>query len=277
MYLAPEVLSGQRPTAAADVYALGVMLYQLVAGDFRKPLSPGWETQIADPLVREDISEAACGDPSQRMKSAAKLAERLSSLEKRRIERAEHEELQMRQRMAERRREQSQARRPWMLAAGAALAVAVLVTILAFYRHASSASSQAGAVAVLPFQNAGSDHTVDFLSLAVPDEIETQLSYSRSLPIRPFSVTSKYTQPSLDLQRVARELRVSRIVTGRFLRAEEKIAITLEAIDIESNRLLWRGKVSIPAGDLRAMQGQLAGLTRTELAPSLAPWRVLRT
>src|ERR1700723_2131940 len=41
MYLAPEVLAGQSPSAGSDVYALGVMLYQLIIGDFRKPLAPG--------------------------------------------------------------------------------------------------------------------------------------------------------------------------------------------------------------------------------------------
>src|ERR1700684_1437069 len=48
MYLAPEVLAGQSPSASADVYALGVLLYQLTAGDFRKPLAPGWEAEIRD-------------------------------------------------------------------------------------------------------------------------------------------------------------------------------------------------------------------------------------
>ena len=67
MYMAPEVLAGQSPTALADVYALGVMLYQLAAGDFRKPLSPGWEADVEDPLIREDIAAAACGDASRRL------------------------------------------------------------------------------------------------------------------------------------------------------------------------------------------------------------------
>jgi non-specific serine/threonine protein kinase len=57
MYLAPEVLAGQSPNASADVYALGVMLYQLVVGDFRKPLAPGWEAEIADPMLREDTAD----------------------------------------------------------------------------------------------------------------------------------------------------------------------------------------------------------------------------
>jgi len=82
MYLAPEVLSGQFPKASADIYSLGVMLYQVIVGDFRKPLAPGWEAGIDDPLLREDIADAACGDPARRLKTAAELAERLTNLDR---------------------------------------------------------------------------------------------------------------------------------------------------------------------------------------------------
>ena len=78
MYLAPEVLSGQSPSASADVYALGVLLYQLTIGDFRKPIAPGWEAGIQDPLLREDIADAACGDPAKRLSSAADLGRTLA-------------------------------------------------------------------------------------------------------------------------------------------------------------------------------------------------------
>jgi eukaryotic-like serine/threonine-protein kinase len=67
MYMAPEVFCGQPPTAASDVYALGVMFYQFVIGDFRKPLSPGWEGGVQDPLLRDDIAQSVCGDPAQRL------------------------------------------------------------------------------------------------------------------------------------------------------------------------------------------------------------------
>jgi eukaryotic-like serine/threonine-protein kinase len=65
LYLAPEILSGQAPTASADLYALGVMLYQTIVGDFRKPLSPGWEVEIEDPLLREDIAAGRLWRPAQ--------------------------------------------------------------------------------------------------------------------------------------------------------------------------------------------------------------------
>jgi serine/threonine protein kinase/DNA-binding winged helix-turn-helix (wHTH) protein len=268
MYLAPEVLSGRSPTAAADVYALGVMLYQLVAGDFRKPLSPGWEADIPDPLIREDIAQAACGDTARRLTSAAELGERLAALDRRRIEREQREQTREIQQIAERKRERARVRRPWVLVAGTAFLLALSVSLI-LYRKASSSNPRLGAVAVLPFQNAGSDHTADFLSLALPDEIATQLSYSRSLPIRPFAVTSKYTQPNLDLQKAGREMKVASIVTGHFLRAEEHLQITLEAVDVESNRLLWRDTLNVPAENMIAMQEQIAALARGGLAPAL--------
>jgi serine/threonine protein kinase/DNA-binding winged helix-turn-helix (wHTH) protein len=267
MYLAPEVLSGQRPTAAADVYALGVMLYQLVAGDFRKPLSPGWECDITDPLLREDIAHAACGDPTRRLTSAAELATRLASLEQRRVEGQRREQTLELQQIAERKREQARVRRPWVLVTGAALLASLSLSLI-FYRKAFSSNPKLGAVAVLPFQNAGSDHTVDFLSLALADEIATQLSYTRSLPIRPFAVTSNYTQANFDAQKAGKEMGAANVVTGHFLRMKEQLQITLEALDVENNRVVWRDTLTVPAENMMAMQEQIAALTRGGLAPA---------
>src|SRR5207245_11471370 len=105
-------------------------------------------------------------------------------------------------------------------------------------------------VAVLPFQNAGSDHSLDFLRLALPDEVATTLSYKRSLSIRPFANTSKYTESNLDLQKAGREMGVTNIVTGHFLKGPDQLQVTLEAVDEESNSLLWRDTKEVPVGRL---------------------------
>ncbi len=90
LYAPPEQLTGKAFTIQGDVYSLGVMLYQFVIGDFTRALAPGWEREVKDDLLREDLAECLDGEPARRLTSAAELAERLRSLDQRRAER-EHE------------------------------------------------------------------------------------------------------------------------------------------------------------------------------------------
>ncbi len=136
MYMAPEVQAGQSPSASSDVYALGVLLYQFLIGDFRKPLAPGWEAEIQDALLREDIAEAASGDPAKRLNSAAELAERLTTLDQRRARRNELEATKLRAQVAERKLAEARARRPWVVLAVIALAVGLGVSFTLYRRAA---------------------------------------------------------------------------------------------------------------------------------------------
>ncbi len=86
MYMAPELIEGKGATMQSDVYALGVLLYQSVAGDFARALAPGWERDIEDPLIREDIAACVDRDISHRLQSASELGERLLHLQERRAE-----------------------------------------------------------------------------------------------------------------------------------------------------------------------------------------------
>lgn len=266
MYAAPEVMGGQSPTAASDVFALGVLLYQLVVGDFRKPIAPGWEADVADPLIREDIADAACGDPARRMKTAAELAERLLALDDRRLKREELAKSQAREQIAQRKR-QARAGRLWMVFAGVAL-LALAAALFSFYRSSPPVAPAIKTVAVLPLQNVRSDSNIDYLCLALADEIATTLSHTRGLAVSPFATTRKYDQPNLDIQKAGREMRVSGVVTGHFIKEGEQLHITLEAIDVETNRVLWRDKIDAPAQSMIATQVQIALRVRGGLAPA---------
>jgi eukaryotic-like serine/threonine-protein kinase len=158
----------------------------------------------------------------------------------------------------------------------AALVVVVAIAVLAFifWPHKRPAAPAAGVanpttIAVLPFQNMGSDKDVDFLRMALPDEIATALSYVRSLSIRPFATTSKYTAAGLDLQQAGREMRVTDIVTGHYMKEGNQLQITLEAVDVENNRTLWRDTMTVAAPDMIAMRGQITAKVRQGLVPAL--------
>jgi len=111
------------------------------------------------------------------------------------------------------------AYKKWALLGG--VIVAILTALLVWWVEHPSTSANIPApqtaIAVLPFQNAGSDKNIDFLRLALPDEIATTLSHVQSFSIRPFATTSKYNNPDVDLQQAGRAMGVTSIVTGHYL------------------------------------------------------------
>lgn len=116
LYIAPELLEGCAPTAQSDIYSLGIMLYQLVVGDLRRPLSATWQDEVDDPLLREDIALAANGHPEARLNSARELAQRLRTLAERRAQRAEARDAESRLAASEKALALNRARRPWLVA-----------------------------------------------------------------------------------------------------------------------------------------------------------------
>jgi serine/threonine-protein kinase len=84
LYMAPELMEGRIATPLSDVYSLGVILFQIVAGNFSRALGSGWERDIADPLLREDIAACVDRDPEERVDGPAELAARLRALPERR-------------------------------------------------------------------------------------------------------------------------------------------------------------------------------------------------
>ena len=127
-YRAPEVVAGAAPGAGSDIYALGLILYQMVVGDLDKPLAAGWEADVADPLLRQDIASAAAGDIAARMASAALLAERLETLPRRRADHAAALIEDQRRQAEALREERRAARRPWVRTAVVVGVIGLLAT-----------------------------------------------------------------------------------------------------------------------------------------------------
>ncbi|MFI4980970.1 MAG: winged helix-turn-helix domain-containing protein, partial [Nevskiales bacterium] len=157
LYLAPEVMTGHLPTQGADVYALGVLLYQLVVGDLKKPISAGWESAVADPLLRADIAAAAHGDPAQRVQTVHELGERLRALEQRRGHKTREDQLAQQTVQLQRALELARATRPWMAAAALSLAIGVAVgagyLVKALHSEAKAETQRQRAEAVNDFLN----------------------------------------------------------------------------------------------------------------------------
>lgn len=84
LYAAPELQKGRSSSPRSDVYALGVLLYQVVVGDLSRPLDADWKAAVKDDVLREDIAACVEALPEKRLASPYELTRRLATLDERR-------------------------------------------------------------------------------------------------------------------------------------------------------------------------------------------------
>lgn len=136
-YLAPELLEGKAATVQADIYSLGVLLYQLIAADFSRTLAPGWERDVVDEILAEDVAQLVDGHPDRRPGSAREVAEGLRTLDARRVSRNEQRARELAYQRAQRRR------RIASVVASVALVVLAVVSVMAVRENRARRDAEA--------------------------------------------------------------------------------------------------------------------------------------
>ncbi len=149
---------------------------------------------------------------------------------------------------------------------GGIIVTCVISVLLWQIRHRTE-GMRLHSIAVLPLQNLNGDLGTDYLRFALADEIANVLTYSRTLDVRPSALTRKYANADLDLHRAGQELHVATVLTGHFLKQENHLLITLEAIETDNERMMWQANLSGSTQDLIAVQQQLAMQVRQGLLP----------
>ena len=140
LYMAPELLAGKPATIRSDIYSLGVVLFQMLVGDFLRPVTTDWWKEIPDPLLRDDLQHCFAGNPQDRFGSMAQLTKQLRGLPERRaaLERREAEQASL---------ERAAYRRGVVRAASLAGVVLGLFAALAMVALKQSQRAQAAAEA----------------------------------------------------------------------------------------------------------------------------------
>ena len=291
IYMAPEQARGEELDPRCDLFSLGVVLYEMATGKKpfatgniitsldavlnHKPVAPLELNPKLPPDLEGIIGRAMEKERGHRYPNALAMKGDLQSLRKE-SESGGSKSGRIRKALPYRIATNTfQAGTKWstyVLVGVCSLLFTVLIAVGAWWfkhRGAIAGGAAKNTIAVLPLQNINGDISVDFLRFALSDEIANTLTYTRSLDVRPSAITRRFTGNDVDPQKAGREVHVANVIAGHFLKQGNLLRITIEAIQVNGDRLLWQANVIAPADDLIGMQAQIAAQMRQGLLPAL--------
>jgi serine/threonine protein kinase/tetratricopeptide (TPR) repeat protein len=130
------------------------------------------------------------------------------------------------------------------------------------YRWLSTGSSNSiDSLAVLPFTNVTADPNAEYLSDGFTESLIGSLSRLPNLTVRPRSSVFRYKAKDvdvLDVQKVATDLQVAAVLTGRVTQHGDSLLVSAELIDTRKNRSLWSEQYDRKLSDALSVQREIS-------------------
>ncbi|MGH9855119.1 MAG: protein kinase domain-containing protein, partial [Blastocatellia bacterium] len=280
-YMSPEQARGLRVDARSDIFSLGVMLYEMVAG--RPPFEgPTSSDVIAAILVREPmpISRLVAGIPSEFEWSLNKALrkERDDRYESVRSFLSDLKILKSRLDFEAELNRAGQAQPFYGMSGEARMEISEAVTteisgiadeVIASPIHRSS-SRAIDSLAILPLANDGADAEMEYLGDGITESIINSLTQLPQLRVIPRSTVFRYKGQKVDPEEVGRELGVRAVLTGRILQLGDSLIVKTELVDVGRHTQLWGEQYRRSFTDIFSLQDdisqEISGKLRLQLS-----------
>ena len=249
-YMSPEQIRGERVDTRTDLFSIGVMLYELVAG--RRPFTGSTVADLGSSILRDTPP------PLQDVRDDLPLdLDRIVSrcLEKDRLRRLQtardlHDEIERVRRSLE------SVATSGGRAAGRPPA-------------AAPPDKEMPSVAVLPFLNRSRDEEDEYFADGLADELLTVLAKIRGLRVAARTSSFRFKGVNEDIAVIGRKLNVATILEGSLRKSGNRVRISVELVRVADGYRLWSESYDRTLDDIFAVQDDIAQSVVKELRAAL--------
>jgi eukaryotic-like serine/threonine-protein kinase len=263
-YMAPEQFVTGQSSVQSDVWALGVILYELVSGrhPFSRPDAEDFQAiraiQFSDPpglseIVPSVSSElksviATCLEktPGERYNTAADVREALKTIMKTQL--IETGTIPG----------DAAAILPVTSIEAEKRATSFLSMLAERFRESSSERSAQDSLVVLPFVNLGAGEVAPLYGYALADAIAARLARIPELVVRPSSTLMSLPITQMDPLSIGQRLLVSYVLAGSFVRSDTGFDLNWQLLNVALQSVRSGGAIQVASLDLVAVQTQIS-------------------
>jgi eukaryotic-like serine/threonine-protein kinase len=285
-YMAPEQMQGGAVDARSDIFSLGVVLFETLAG--RLPFNGEHDAAVMYSILNEEPVSLLSVRPevSPELDRIIRRA-----LEKDAADRYQHvddfvSELGRLQRQTGKVQRpppvdvlpavSAQAKAAGNRGAGrgrttlVAFAAALVALGIAGYLLFGRPSSRIAAIAVMPFVNTTADSSMEYLSDGFTEALINRLSRLHGVKMMSRNSVFRYKGKEIDPREVGKRLGVGAIVIGNIAQRGDVLDVSVEMVSTEDESHLWGDRYNRPVAAIGTLQSEIAGRLSKELQLSLS-------